>query len=49
MAVEPASEEVPIRDMEAHVHDYSVFTHLLKWGAIVSFVTALIVMFLISN
>lgn len=48
MAVEPADQEMSSQDMQAHVRDYSGFTTLLKWGAIVSFITALIVMFLIS-
>ena len=48
MAVEPASNEPPSQDMQMHVRDYSGFVSLLKWGALVSFVTAIIVLFLIS-
>ena len=47
MANEPATSESP-EDYQAHLHDYSEFTHLIKYGAIVALVTALIVMMLIS-
>ena len=47
MAIEPATEQTP-EDYKAHVHDYSEFTRLLKYGAIVALVTALFVMMLIS-
>ena len=46
MAAEP--NEARPEDFEAHVRDYSGFTKLLKYGAIVSFVIAIIVMMLIS-
>ena len=49
MAVEPATNEVPIQDVQAHVRDYAGFTRLLKWGAIASFVTGLIVLLIIAN
>ena len=41
----PASE----KDLPAHQRNYEEFVKLLKWSALVAFLTALIVMFLISN
>ena len=38
----------PTQDVAHHVRDYSRFVQLLKWGAIVSLVTALFVMMIIS-
>ena len=48
MAVEPASDQVQSDDLQAHVRDYSGFIKLFKYGAIVSFITAMVVMMLIS-
>jgi hypothetical protein len=45
---EPLLVDPPTQDVAMHVRDYSRFTKLLKWGAIVSLVTALVVMMLIS-
>ena len=45
---EPATEDARPNDFEAHVRDYSGFTRMFKWLAIVAFLTALFVMFLIS-
>lgn len=48
-----AHEEEPILtkpgspQMVHHVHDYSRFTSILKWGAVVSLVVALILVFVI--
>jgi len=48
------AEEEPILtnpgspEMANHVRDYERFTALLKWGAIISLVTALFVMLIIS-
>ena len=36
-------------DMQAHVKSYTLFSHMLKWGAIVSFITALLVVLIISS
>ena len=36
-------------DMQAHVNSYSLFSHMLKWGAIISVIVALLVILLISN
>ena len=43
-----AADEVE-RAIRSHRHSYERFTGLMKWGAIVSFVTGLIVVFIISN
>jgi len=47
MAIEPATNDTA-HDYVAHTRDYSKFTKLLKYGAIISFVTAIVVLFLIS-
>ncbi|QPQ56107.1 aa3-type cytochrome c oxidase subunit IV [Allosphingosinicella flava] len=36
-------------DLGAHVQDYSRFTGLMKWGTIVSFIVAAIVVLIIAN
>ena len=36
-------------DMRAHVKSYSLFAHVMKWGAIISLITALLVILIISN
>ena len=38
----------PTQDVATHVRDYSRFVQLLKWGAIISLVSALFVMMIIS-
>ena len=45
MAVEG---EVQVEE-KAHVRSYSAFIAMMKWGAILSLLTALIVVLLISN
>ena len=45
---EPLLVDPPTQDVAIHVRDYTRFTQLLKWGAIVSLIVALIVMLLIS-
>ncbi len=45
---EPILTNPPTQDAAAHVRDYGRFVQLLKWGAIISFVTALFVMMIIS-
>ena len=32
----------------AHVRDYSLFTKMFKWGAVISFITAMLVILIIS-
>lgn len=48
MAVEPATDQAQSEHMEAHVRDYWGFIKLFKYGAIVSFITAMVVMIIIS-
>ena len=36
-------------DVQAHVESYSLFAWLIKWGAIVSLITALLVILIISD
>ena len=49
-----AHDEEPIlthpgsNEMARHVHDYSRFTALLKWGAVACLIIAFIVLLLIS-
>jgi hypothetical protein len=49
-----ANDEEPIlthpgsQQMARHVRDYSKFTALFKWGAITSFVVAILVLFIIA-
>lgn len=45
---EPILTHPPTPEVARHVHDYSRFTALLKWGAIISFVTAIAVLFIIA-
>ena len=47
-AEEPVLTNPPTQEVERHVHDYSRFIALLKWGAILSFITAFAVLFIIS-
>ena len=50
MAAEPGHEQSqPGEFVTTHVRDYSAFTKLLKWGAIVSFITAMVVLVVIGN
>ena len=37
------------KEMRAHEGTYSLFVGLMKWGAILSVLTGLIVIFIISN
>ncbi len=37
------------RAVRSHVNSYGMFVGLMKWGAIISFVTALLVIFIISG
>ena len=45
---EPLLTDPPTQDVAVHVRDYSRFISLLKWGAIASFITAFIVVLIIS-
>ena len=46
---EPLLDSPPTQDVANHVRDYTGFVKLLKWGAIISFIIGMIVVFLISN
>ena len=45
---EPLLTSPPTQDAAVHVRDYSRFTKMLKWGAIVSFIVAMLVLVIIS-
>jgi hypothetical protein len=49
MAAEPSTTDSHSGDIDAHVRDYSRFISLFKWGAVLCFITAILVMFLISE
>lgn len=40
---EPILTDPPTQEMAHHVDDYSRFTSMMKWGAIICFIIALIV------
>ncbi len=44
----PATEHDGTNDFEAHARDYSGFIKMFKWLAIIAFLTAILVMFIIS-
>jgi hypothetical protein len=37
------------QDMQAHVRGYSAFSRMIKWGAILSLIVALLVVLIISH
>ena len=37
------------QDMQAHVRSYSMFSWMIKWGAIISLIVALLVILVIGN
>lgn len=45
---EPILTNPPTHEVARHVDDYSRFTTLLKWGAIVSFIAAFAVILIIA-
>jgi hypothetical protein len=49
MAAEKSNIPASEKDLPAHQRNYAGFVKLLKWSALAAFLTALIVMFLISN
>ena len=49
MAEDESPFSNPGPEMVPHVRDYSWFTAMFKYGAIVCFVIAMIVVFIISN
>lgn len=48
MAADPVNTEDAKGDIQAHARDYSLFLTMLKYGAIISFITGVAVMFIIS-
>ena len=44
-----AEGEVPERMVREHRSGYESFVSLMKWGAILSFITGILVMFLIAE
>jgi hypothetical protein len=40
---EPILTDPPSQEMRVHVRDYSRFANMMKWGAIISFITGLII------
>ena len=44
-----AEGEIPERMMREHRSGYEAFVAMMKWGAILSLITALIVVLIISN
>lgn len=49
MAIDGASRSETAKELEVHVRDYSAFINIAKWGAILSVIVALVVMYIISN
>ena len=47
-AQEPMLNNPPTQEVADHVRDYRGFSKLFKWGAIVCFIIALVVMMIIS-
>jgi hypothetical protein len=45
---EPLLASPPTQDVAMHVHDYDRFTKMMKWGAIVFFVTGFIVLLILK-
>jgi len=45
---EPLLASPPTQDMAVHVHDYTRFTRLFKWGAIVCLLIGLFVLMILK-
>ena len=45
---EPILTNPPTQEVARHVQDYSRFTFLLKWGAVVALIAAFFVLLIIS-
>jgi Bacterial aa3 type cytochrome c oxidase subunit IV len=45
---EPLLDNPPTHEVAHHVRDYEGFVALFKWGAIISFILAMLVIWLIS-
>jgi hypothetical protein len=46
--VDPVFEEAHAPEVQTHVRDYSRFVQMFKWSAIISFVIAILVLFIIA-
>jgi hypothetical protein len=44
-----AADHTPQTDLKAHLSSYNRFSAMMKWGTILSFIVAAIVVLLISN
>ena len=40
--------EGEVHDLKAHEKSYSLFTGVMKWGAIICFIAAMLVIFIIA-
>lgn len=50
MAIEPGHEQHQSGEfIESHVRDYSAFIQMFKWGAILTFIIAILMMIIISS
>ena len=45
---EPLLANPPTHDMAVHVHEYTRFTKLFKWGAVVCFFIGLLVLMILK-
>ena len=45
---EPLLANPPTHDMAVHVHEYTRFTKLFKWGAVVCFLVGLFVLMILK-
>lgn len=45
---EPLLVSPPTQDVAVHVHDYTRFTKLMKWGAVVCFIIGFIVLLILK-
>lgn len=46
--VDPMFQEAHAPQVETHIRDYSRFVQMFKWGAIISFITGILVLFIIA-
>ena len=45
---EPLLVSPPTQDVAVHVHDYTRFTRMMKWGALTCFVVGFIVLLILK-
>lgn len=46
---EPILTNPSTHDVARHVHDYARFTAMVKWGAVISFIIGIIVVFFVIS